>query len=169
MWNDRDIPLAYLITFRCYGTWLPGDERGTIDRLHNQYKKPYKQPNDLLLKHSQKRLKNKPFNLNSESCEIIESAIREVCDYRKRLLHAINLRTNHVHLVVSVGETNPSKALNSFKSYATRRLREKNIWSFEHSPWASRGSRKHLWNEKHLEIAVDYVINGQGNELLEFD
>ena len=26
-WNDTDIPLGYLITFRTYGTWLPGDER----------------------------------------------------------------------------------------------------------------------------------------------
>ena len=32
MWNDTDIPLAYLISFRCYGTWLHGDERGSIDR-----------------------------------------------------------------------------------------------------------------------------------------
>jgi hypothetical protein len=33
MWNDTDIPLAYLITFRCYGTWLHGDKRGSIDRF----------------------------------------------------------------------------------------------------------------------------------------
>ncbi len=32
MWNDTDIPLAYLITFRCYGTWLHEDERGATDR-----------------------------------------------------------------------------------------------------------------------------------------
>src|SRR6185369_556860 len=30
MWNDTDIPLAYLITFRSYGTWLHGDDRGSI-------------------------------------------------------------------------------------------------------------------------------------------
>ena len=27
MWNDTDIPLGYLITFRCYGTWLHGNKR----------------------------------------------------------------------------------------------------------------------------------------------
>jgi len=32
MWNDTDLPLAHLITFRCYGTWRYGDERGSIDR-----------------------------------------------------------------------------------------------------------------------------------------
>ncbi|HWY68950.1 MAG TPA: hypothetical protein VNX88_09810 [Terriglobales bacterium] len=40
-----DIPLAYLITFRCYGTWLHGDERGSIDRHQNQYQSPYIVPN----------------------------------------------------------------------------------------------------------------------------
>jgi len=28
-WNDTDIALAHLITFRCHGTWLHGDERGS--------------------------------------------------------------------------------------------------------------------------------------------
>jgi len=45
MWNDTDIPLAYLITFRCYGTWLHGDERGSVDRFHNQYQSPSAAPN----------------------------------------------------------------------------------------------------------------------------
>jgi hypothetical protein len=40
MWNDTDLPLGYLITFRCYGTWLHGDERGSIDRFHNRYSPP---------------------------------------------------------------------------------------------------------------------------------
>src|SRR2546426_7242807 len=26
--QDRSSPIGYLITFRCYGTWLHGDERG---------------------------------------------------------------------------------------------------------------------------------------------
>jgi hypothetical protein len=41
MWNDTDSPLAYLISFRTRGTWLHGDERGAIDRFHNQYRSPY--------------------------------------------------------------------------------------------------------------------------------
>ena len=30
--QDRSTPLAYLITIRSYGTWLHGDERGSMDR-----------------------------------------------------------------------------------------------------------------------------------------
>jgi hypothetical protein len=32
MWNDTEIPLAIFFTFRCYDTWLHGDERGAVDR-----------------------------------------------------------------------------------------------------------------------------------------
>ncbi|MDQ3490280.1 MAG: hypothetical protein M3449_04330 [Acidobacteriota bacterium] len=37
-WNDTDIPLAFLTTFRTYGTWLHGDKRGSIDRFHNVFR-----------------------------------------------------------------------------------------------------------------------------------
>ena len=32
--QDRSSPIGYLVTFRCYGTWLHGDERGSFDRHH---------------------------------------------------------------------------------------------------------------------------------------
>ena len=45
MWNDTDTALAYLISFRTYGTWLHGDKRGSVDRFHNRYCSPYLPPN----------------------------------------------------------------------------------------------------------------------------
>ncbi len=169
MWNDTDIPLAYLITFRSYGTWLHGEERGSIDRHHNKYKSPYRPANDDLLKFNTQELKNKPVSLDAIRRRTTELAIREVCDYRKWMLSAMNIRTNHVHTVVSIGLDSSSKALNSFKSYATRRMREKGCWKYEHTPWASRGSKRKLWNERSVEIAIDYVLNGQGDQLPDFD
>lgn len=169
MWNNTEIPIAYLITFRCYGTWLHGDERGSIDRFHNQYKSPYREPNQHLHKFSVQNLKSEPVLLDAKQRGFVETTIREVCDYRNWLLRAINVRTNHVHTVVSIGDASPSKALNDFKSYSTRKLRENDCWGFAHSPWSNKGSKRHLWNERSIEIAVDYVINGQGGELPEFD
>jgi len=98
MWNDTDTPLAYLITFRWYGTWLHGDERGSIDRFHNKFETSY-----------------------------IEA---------DKIWH---------------------------------QFRENNCWNFSHSPWADKGSRRRLWNERSIELAIDYVINGQGGELPKFD
>ena len=30
-------PLAYLITFHTYGSWLHGDAKGSVDREHSRY------------------------------------------------------------------------------------------------------------------------------------
>ncbi len=58
MWNDTDIPLAFLITFRCYGTWLHGDQSGSIDRFHNRYKSPYIEPNHRWHRHNTQALED---------------------------------------------------------------------------------------------------------------
>ncbi len=120
MWNDTDIPLAYLIAFRCYGTWLHGDERGSIDRFHNQYKSTYIEPDQKWKKHNEKQLKGEAVTLHSKQRKAVEDSIREVCAFRNWLLRAINVRTNHVHIVVTIGTAKPERALNDFKSYATK-------------------------------------------------
>lgn len=169
MWNDTDIPIAYLITFRSYGTWLHGDARGSVDRSHNQYKSPYLPPDRKRLEENLKRLSGRIVTLNSKQRESTEEAIREICVVRSWILLAINVRTNHVHSVVSIGDARSERALNSFKAYATRRMRLNGCWFSELSPWADKGSRRRLWNERSVALAVDYVLNRQGEELPNFD
>jgi hypothetical protein len=50
------------------------------------------------------------------------------------------------------------------KVIARRRLREANLLSDETKPWARHGSTPYLWTEDDLERAIDYVLNGQGDE-----
>ena len=168
-WNETGIPLAYLITFRCYGTWLHGDERGSVDEFNNKYDTPFLPPNEKWLGFNKEILKSPPVKLNSEMRNLVESALRETCEIRSWQLFAINVRTHHAHSVVAVGETSSKKVLSAFKANATRKLRESKIWQFEHSPWADKGSRRFLWTEKSIEIAIDYVINGQGKPLPDFN
>jgi hypothetical protein len=66
MWNDTDIPLAYLITLRSYGTWLHGDRRGSIDRFHNRYKSPYIEPNARWHHHNVQALERQPVILDAQ-------------------------------------------------------------------------------------------------------
>jgi REP element-mobilizing transposase RayT len=169
MWNDTEIPFAYLITFRCYGTWLHGDQRGSIDRFHNRYYSPYLPPNNRRKYLSEQAQKSPSVTLDASRRQRVEAAIREVCEHRQWFLHTVNVRTNHVHVVVSIGTVKPELALNAFKSYATRGLRRDQLWKEAHSPWADRGSKRHLWNERSVELAVDYVANGQGGPLPDFD
>src|SRR6266496_6780524 len=88
MWNDTDIPLAYLITFRCYGTWLHGDGRGSIDRFHNRYKSPYIDPNEKWHQHNVQVLQGEPVTLDAAQRQSVEAAIRETCKFRQWNLQA---------------------------------------------------------------------------------
>jgi REP element-mobilizing transposase RayT len=168
MWNDTDTPLAYFIFFRSYATWLHGDKRGSIDRFHNRYLSPYIQPNEKWLDYNEQHLKAKPLILKASHRKSIESAIRETCDIRNWLLQAINVRTNHIHTVVSANRK-ASVVLNAFKANATRQLRQDGLWAHSFSPWADKGSKRKLWNERSVARAIDYVLNGQGDDLPDFD
>ena len=169
IWNDNDTPLGYLITFRTYGTWLPGDERRSIDRYHNTYRGPRVTPNPVLEQQHRTKLKSEPVRLNAVRRRAVDAAIREVCDHKKWLLRALNVRTNHAHVVVSMGPLKPSLAMNAFKAYATRKMRESNCWGHDHSPWVDKGSERWLWTEASIFSACDYVVNGQGHDLTDFD
>jgi hypothetical protein len=114
----------YLITIPCYGTWLHGDGRGSVDRhKHNFYGAPRRTPNKRLENVMQQKMKQPSVLLIPKQPEIIEAAICEVCEHRAYDLKAVNARSNHVHAVVSA-QSKPEPIRDAFKSYATRRLRE---------------------------------------------
>ena len=162
--QGRTQPLAYLITFRCYGTCLHGDERGSIDRQnYNRYGTPSMPANKRMLSDEQDELKTPEFLLDRAQRAIVEAAIREVCAYREYVLHAVNARSNHVHSVVSA-PCKPEHVMDSFKAYATRKLREANLLSRNVKAWARHGSTPYLWTEEEVQRALDYVVNGQGDE-----
>jgi REP element-mobilizing transposase RayT len=167
MWNDTDTPLAYFISFRTYGTWLHGDRRGSIDRFHNRYGSPYLPPNETWNRYNRNRLKGEPLILGPHERSSVENAIRETSRVRKWDLRAFNIRTNHVHTVVTANRK-PEVVLNAFKANATRHLREDRLWLHPFSPWADKGSKRRLWNERSVASAIDYVLNGQGEDLPKF-
>ena len=167
--QDRSAPVAYLITFRGYGTWLHGDDRRSMDRANfNSYGGP-KIPAKAKLKESDRsQLKSPPFELSAAIRKVVKNAIKEVCDTRGIRLYAFNIRTEHVHTVVSAGR-DPERIMNDFKAYATRHLRNAGIVGADQKVWSRHGSTPWLWTDKHIEAAIEYVLYGQGDELPEFD
>src|SRR5437870_13227936 len=98
IYEENSFPIAYLLTFRTFGTWLHGDERGSIQRSRDpRFRTVLIQPNIPLKERMIESLKQDAVLLDPLQRQIVEDAVREVCTYRQYLLRAVNVRTNHVH------------------------------------------------------------------------
>ena len=159
-----DMPVAFFITFRAYGTWLPGDARGSIGWRQNATGSPPLQTDKSLELRSRGRLKGGAANFDAASRNAILEAIREVCSAREWELLALNVRTNHVHVVVQC-DARPERAMIDFKAYATRRLVRIGAFPAGGRPWSRHGSTRYLWTEREVDSACQYVLYGQGDDL----
>jgi REP element-mobilizing transposase RayT len=166
--KDDHTPLAYIISFRSFGTWLHGDRRGSVDRFHNVYGSPRLGPEHTREIYERSIMTRPPVRLNAKQRAAAERGIRETCKFRKWTLWALNVRTNHVHVVVTAN-CSSKQARAALKANATRAMRESKCWNGNKSPWARRGSRRKLFTEKQLNAAIDYVLYDQGEPLPEDD
>ncbi len=114
-------PLAYLITFSTYGSWLHGDDQGSVNKKLNIPGTEVIQSNQGLNLKETAMMKSEMYSLDGVSREIVKNAIHEVCLYRKWLMHAVHVRTTHVHVVVSANQK-PERVMRDFKAYSTRAL-----------------------------------------------
>ncbi len=167
IYENSDFPLAYLITVRTFGTWLHGDERYSVDRHgKNIYGTPDVVPNPKLNEAMKNELKQTPIILDELQREVVEIAVRELCEQRKYHLSAINVRSNHAHFVVST-QMKPERIADAFKAFATKKLREENLFPKELQIWSRGRSRRYLWKPRHVELAIDYVLHCQGDSSFE--
>ena len=160
---DSDV-LAYLITFPTYGSWLHGDDRGSVDREHNIPGTALLDPDEARRSRSMRRLSHPPIALNKERRTVVHRTIVEVAQHRDWTLHALNVRTNHVHLVISASEL-PEQVMNTLKSWSTRRMVEAGVLPANTRAWVRHGSTRYLWKTEQLEAACRYVCEQQGVDL----
>jgi len=157
-------PLAYFITFPTYGAWLHGDARGSVDRDHNIPGTALLDPNEHRRPKEQRRLKHPQVLLNAQRRAVVHRTILEVADHRDWTVHALNVRTNHVHVVVGAPET-PERVMNTLKSWSTRRMVEAGVLPRGTKAWVRHGSTRYLWKPEQLKAACDYVCEAQGADL----
>ncbi len=169
IYEQNEFPLAYLITIRTFGTWLHGDNRHSVDR-HGKtiFGTPDIAPNQKMKELMTENLKQSAIIFNQVQRDAVEIAITELCKERKYHLQAINVRTNHVHAVVSA-QIKPERIADAFKAFSTKKLREENLVSKELKIWSRGRSRPYLWKPRHVELAIDYVLYGQGDVPFEID
>ena len=168
-WDDNEFPIAYLITFRTYGTWLHGDERSSTRRNKRSVLKLKRiEPNVPFEDLMRERMEHGPIVLNREQRKAVQEAIKEFCKAKGCKLYAINVRTNHVHVVIGV-QAKPERVADALKAAATKRLRELGLISSESKVWSRGRSRRYLWKERHVSAAIDYVLYCQSDVPFELD
>jgi len=94
----------------------------------------------------------------------VKEGIQETCRIRNWRLWALNIRTNHVHTVLTAN-CDPENVLIALKANATRKMREAGCWHSGKTPWARRGSKRRLWTDQQLTNAICYVEYEQGEPL----
>jgi REP element-mobilizing transposase RayT len=166
MYSD---PLAYFITWTCYGTWLPGDERGW-----NKWQKGEKIPQPLLADWCKERLAEKPIVLSEDQRAVVENTIAKHCKLRGWKLHAVNCRSNHCHVVVSANSHAGEQVRDQFKAWCTRKLKEaeerNRMEAVGRKPsgieprenwWTRKGGVRYVFDEESLEAAIRYTREAQ--------
>jgi REP element-mobilizing transposase RayT len=156
----RREPVAYFLTFRTYGSWLPGDQRGTAGRKNNVYGRPLAPPSFPTEEAARGRMSSEPFALDAAARSIVEKAARATAEHRRWRLHAVNARTEHVHVVLTA-RGDPARVLGALKAWATRSLVEAGLVERGRRLWSRHGSTKYIWDQDGLAQVYDYVTNMQ--------
>jgi REP element-mobilizing transposase RayT len=160
-------PLAYLITFTCHGTWLHGDERGSVDREHHTPGTPVLPANSARQSHEQQLLSEPRYLLDQPRRLVTLHAICEVADRKNWMLHAVHVRSNHVHVVVTAAGP-PERVMNDIKTAASRRLNKAFASEQERCRWTRHGSTRYLWTQQAVAEKVHYVLHEQGEPMERF-
>ncbi|HVJ79712.1 MAG TPA: hypothetical protein VNC50_01480 [Planctomycetia bacterium] len=147
-------PLAYLITWTVYGSWLPGDDRGwRIKRRGEQ------EPDAGRRALARYLMIESPFALDREQRLLVERTIDDHASFRNWELHARNCRSNHVHVVVAAA-TIATTMREQFKAWCSRRLNEqaaKSGAARRETWWTSGGDFGRLYGPQDVEWATIYV------------
>ncbi|KAA1259280.1 hypothetical protein LF1_18100 [Rubripirellula obstinata] len=149
-------PLAYFITWTVYGTFLPGDPRWWRHK-----KQGPSAPARGLEQWSKKRLLH-PIKLLSPDDRIVcESAIDEICVFRKWKLWARSARTNHVHVLVTASAKKPKLVRDQIKAKCTLEIRNANSGFVDRPIWTTGGDIEFIDTEDEIRECETYINDAQ--------
>ena len=120
------------------------------------------EPQPRLESYAKKLLKTDPVFLTQEHRDVVEATIRGHCEIRGWELHAVNARSNHVHVVVTA-DIHPRRVLEQLKVWCTRKLNQ-SFRSDGAAPerwWTEGGSKRWINDQQHLENVIRYVAEAQ--------
>jgi len=152
---------GYLLTWHTYGTWLHGDDAGSVDVEHNRFSTPRLAADPMRFQRELAALKHPPFVLLPLARTLVESVMREHCRIRAWQLLALAVRSNHVHVLIGVPSVEPEIIVKQLKEWGTRRLRSHRIAGPQQRVWADHASTEYLYEKGSVDSAMDYVLRMQ--------
>ena len=166
---------CWLITWTCYGTWLPGARQGFVSHvrdehgnlvIHNIPGTPYDADMPALEAHARSMMTGPPVNLDQSAAEAMIAQYQETCRIRGWELQAASVMFNHTHIVVGVaGDPDPQSILETFKRWATRAVKKLRPLPPNGTFWTAKGSKRKLPEERAVHDGVIYVVRKQPNPL----
>jgi hypothetical protein len=159
MYSD---PLAFFITWTCYGTWLPGDDRGWT-----KWQKGERISQPRLAEWCREQMTEKPLFLLEDQRNIVNDTVALHCQIRGWYLHAVNCRSNHCHTVVTASSHDGEQVRDQLKSWCKRKLKDHERShgvvdkELREKWWTENGSVRYLFDEESLEAAIRYTLEAQ--------
>ena len=141
--------LAYMATWNTYGTWLPGDERGYVNRQGQAL-----EGNDELLQISKELQKYPTVKLSPQEKIIAEEIIAAEAKKIGHTIIAMSITSNHVHLLAKPHQQSIDKIIGRYKSMTTRAL-----WKYGRRGriWAHGYHKRYCFTINEINAKIDYV------------
>ena len=165
----------WLITWTCYGHWLPGDSRGFVGNVrdkqgkqvtHNIPGTPYDANMPRLENWVRKQMSGPTVSLGQREADAMVIQYQETARIKQWVLQAASVMDNHTHIVVGAPEDRSSKSvLETFKSWTTRTVKKIRPLPSNGTFWTAKGSKRKLPNDPAVRAAVIYVVKKQPNPL----
>ncbi len=165
---------TWLLSNTTYGTWLPGDARGSVTSVRDlrpgDEPTPFRFEHDLpgepwedelpgLHRSAAEQMSGPPIYLDLAKAEAVLAQFQETAGYRRWTLRAVAVMANHFHIVVAVADDpHPRKLLADFKAYGTRRLNRLYGKPPSETWWTDKGSKRKLPDEKARANGTYYVL-----------
>ncbi len=119
----------------------------------------FSHPNELFEQMNAADMKETAFTLSPNERTIVENTVRRHCEIRGWTLHAVNARSNHVHVVVTAPGYRPEVVRDQFKAWCTRNLKPSNPGRERF--WTEGASCRWINHDHDLETAILYATDAQ--------
>jgi len=146
--------IAYFLTWTTYGTWLPGDARGWVRHHEGSAGTPYRPADPERETRARHAMTHRPVTLSPPMRKVVESAVRRTAKRRGWPLHALNVRSNHVHVVLTATDRPPERVMASLKAWASRCLNQAAGTDRQGRWWTRHGSTRYIKTQASLRAAV---------------